>query len=115
MSYRAAVRIRPKLGDAKAMTRRPWLERHEAARLGAQDARRVSSFVYSKALAGQTVNETEVAILLANSRDYMDTSRGTRRPTDDERERARYALRELAKSSRKLRRFIRFEGGGHDE
>lgn len=110
MSYRAAVRIRPKLGDAKAMTRRPWLERHEAARVGAQDARRISSYVYSKALSGQTVSQAEVAILLSNSRNFVDTSHGTRRPTRDERERARFALRELTKHNPQLRKCILLEG-----
>lgn len=113
--YRGRTRLHPKMRDANQMTKRPWIQKHEAARMGAMDAKRISSYVYSKALAGQTVTENEVAILLANSRDVLDTSRGTRRPTQDERERARYALRELAKNSRKLRKFIRFEDGGHEE
>lgn len=83
--------------------------------MGAMDARRISSYVYSKALSGQTVSEAEVATFLSNSRDYVDASRGTRRPTRDERERARYALRELTKHNPKLRKCIRLEGGGHDE
>lgn len=109
MGYRCAVKLHPRMHDAKAMTRRPWLKRHEAARVGAQDAKRVSSFVFSKVLAGQTVTENEIAILLANSRDYMDTSRGTRRPTDDERERARLALRELSRHNPQLRKCILLE------
>lgn len=104
--YRNGVRVRRGRPDASLMTRRPWLEKHEAKRQAAMDARRISSYVYARVLAGESVTLHEVAALLANCREYVDTSRGTRRPTEGECERARFALETLCKHNKQLRRFV---------
>ena len=100
---RANARVRE---DADRMCRRPWLESREAGRQGAQDAKRISSFVYSMAMQNRTVGVVEVANLLAHSRDYQTTRHGDSRPTKDEIQRARYALETLAKTNKALRRYI---------
>ncbi|MBR3317958.1 MAG: hypothetical protein IKG21_09115 [Atopobiaceae bacterium] len=96
------------------MTHRPWLDKHEAKAQGYVDARRVSSFVFGRTLLGEEVTEREVSILLANTRSRIDTMRNTRRPTKDERQRARLALEMLCANNSTLRKFVVFDDEPED-
>lgn len=103
--------------DVDAMASRPWLDAQRASAQGKLDAARVTSFVYSKALAGETVTEQEVAMLLSYSRSRLDTlgrPAGSRRPTQGERERARLALEELCRVHPKLKKHIVFDDNVED-
>ena len=110
---RRRTRLHPARRDAETMARRPWLDAQEAGRVGREDAKRISAYCYSRALAGEDVTVVEVARLLARSRDYVTTQGGRdggTSPTKDELARARFGLQELVRRSPRLKKFIRLEG-----